>query len=76
MIAATLIGGTRFGGGKGGIVRTLIGVLTMMFLTNAMNLNKVSSLWQDAVFGAVIILSLFIDLIGEKVTNSKTLQKA
>ncbi|GAB2046502.1 ABC transporter permease [Agathobaculum sp. TL06] len=71
MIAATLIGGTRFGGGKGGVGRTLVGVLTMMFLTNAMNLNKVSSLWQDAVFGAVIILSLFIDLLGEKVTTGK-----
>ncbi len=74
MIAATLIGGTRFGGGTGGIIRTLLGVLTMMFLTNAMNLNKISSLWQDAVFGLVIILSLFIDLAGEKVMNSKKLQ--
>lgn len=76
MIAATLIGGTRFGGGKGGIVRTLVGVLIMMFLTNAMNLNKVSSLWQDAVFGAIIILSLFIDLFGEKVMSSKRLQES
>lgn len=75
MIAATLIGGTRFGGGKGGIVRTLIGVLTMMFLTNAMNLNKVSSLWQDAVFGLVIILSLFIDLLGDKIMNSKSISE-
>lgn len=76
MIAATLIGGTRFGGGKGGIGLTLIGVLIMMFLTNAMNLNKVSSLWQDAVFGGVIILSLFIGLLGEKVMDSKKMQNA
>ena len=73
MSAATLIGGTRFGGGKGGIVRTLIGVLTMMFLTNAMNLNKISSLWQDAVFGFVIILSLFVDLLGEKLTSGRSI---
>ena len=71
MIAATLIGGTRFGGGRGSVVRTLFGVLIMMFLTNALNLNKVSSNWQDAMFGMVIVISLFIDLIGGKVMNSK-----
>ena len=71
MIAATLIGGTRFGGGRGSVVRTLFGVLIMMFLTNALNLNKVSSNWQDAVFGIVIVISLFIDLLGDKVMNSK-----
>lgn len=71
MIAAALIGGTPFSGGKGGIEKTVIGVLIMMFLTNAMNLNKVSSLWQDAVFGTVIILSLLIDKLGEKLIGSK-----
>ena len=73
MIAATLIGGTPFSGGKGGIEKTIVGVLIMMFLTNGMNLNRVSSLWQDAVFGAVIVLSLLINKLGEKMTGSQDL---
>ena len=73
MIAATLIGGTPFSGGKGGIEKTIVGVLIMMFLTNGMNLNRVSSLWQDAVFGAVIVLSLLINKLGEKMTGSQEL---
>ncbi len=66
MIAATLIGGTPFSGGKGGIERTLIGVAIMMVISNGLNINGVSSLWQEVVFGVVIIISLFIDKLGEK----------
>lgn len=69
MMAATLIGGTPFCGGKGGIGRTLVGVCIMMFITNGMNLNAISSNWQDAVFGAVIVLSLLIGLVGDKITK-------
>lgn len=72
LMAATLIGGTPFSGGRGGIERTLLGVLIMMFLANGMNLNGISSLWQEAVFGGVIILSLIINKIGEKVTAPKS----
>jgi ribose transport system permease protein len=66
MIAATLIGGTPFSGGKGGIERTLLGVAIMMVISNGLNINGVSSLWQEVVFGVVIIISLFIDKLGEK----------
>lgn len=69
MMAATLIGGTPFCGGKGGIGRTLVGVCIMMFITNGMNLNAISSNWQDAVFGAVIVISLFIGLMGDRITR-------
>lgn len=66
MMAATLIGGTPFTGGKGGIERTLLGVLIMMFIENGMNLNGVSSQLQEAVFGVFIIVSLIIDKVGSK----------
>jgi ribose transport system permease protein len=60
-LAATLIGGTSLQGGKGGVVNTLIGVLVMVFLMNCLNVLKVSSLWQDAVFGAVIVVSALLE---------------
>lgn len=60
-LAATLIGGTALTGGKGGVANSIVGVLIMVFLTNALNVLKVSVLWQDAVFGLVIILSALLE---------------
>jgi ribose/xylose/arabinose/galactoside ABC-type transport system permease subunit len=64
-ISASLIGGTSLEGGKGGIMNTVVGVLIMVFLTNALNVWKVSVLWQGAVFGVVIVIAALL----EKATN-------
>lgn len=60
-IAATLIGGTPFSGGEGGIARTVVGAVIMTFLINGMNLLEISSYWQTATVGLVILLSLLIE---------------
>ena len=60
-ITAVLVGGTALEGGKGGVGNTVVGVLIMVFLTNAMNVWRVSVLWQDAVFGIVIIISALLE---------------
>ena len=60
-LASALIGGTALEGGKGGVGNTVVGVLIMVFLTNAMNVWRVSVLWQDAVFGIVIIISALLE---------------
>jgi ribose transport system permease protein len=66
-IAAVAIGGTSFRGGIGNVSGTVVGVLIMTVLTNAMNLLGVSTLWQTALTGAVIILAVLLDqgLAGE-----------
>jgi ribose/xylose/arabinose/galactoside ABC-type transport system permease subunit len=64
-ISASLIGGTSLEGGKGGIANTVLGVLIMVFLTNALNVWKVSVLWQGAVFGVIIVIAALL----EKTTN-------
>jgi ribose transport system permease protein len=71
MMAAVLIGGTPFIGGRGGVERTFIGILIMMFLANGMNLNGVSSLLQESVFGFAIIVSLYINKLGDKLALSR-----
>ena len=60
-LASALIGGTALEGGKGGVGNTVVGVLIMVFLTNVMNVWRVSVLWQDAVFGIVIIISALLE---------------
>lgn len=65
-IAATLIGGTPFTGGEGGIARTLTGAFILTLLSNGMNLLGVSSLWQSAAFGGVIIFAIMLERLGKR----------
>jgi ribose transport system permease protein len=64
-IAATVIGGTTFAGGVGGIGGTVVGALIMILIGNGMNLHGISSLWQQALTGAIIIFAVLADLISQ-----------
>ena len=57
-IAAVVIGGTSLGGGKGGIARTVLGVLLLTTLNNGLILTGVSPNIQSAVSGAVLIAAI------------------
>lgn len=65
-IASTLVGGTAISGGKGGVGNTIIGVLIMVFLTNALAVLGISHLWQEAVFGVVIIFAALMEKARQK----------
>jgi len=54
-IAATVIGGTTFDGGKGGIGGTIIGVLILAILNNILNLLNVSPYAQQIIKGLVLL---------------------
>jgi ribose transport system permease protein len=60
-IAAVILGGTSFEKGRGGIVGTLIGALAVGVLRNGLNLMGVSTEWQVAVVGIVIIAAVSLD---------------
>lgn len=57
-IPAVVIGGTSLGGGKGGVFRTLIGVLLLTILRNGLILAGVSPSYQSAVSGAILVLAI------------------
>ncbi len=57
-IAAVVIGGTSLGGGKGGVVRTAVGVLLLTVLNNGLVLSGVSPNLQSAVSGGVLIIAI------------------
>ncbi len=57
-IAAVVIGGTSLGGGKGGVLRTAIGVMLLTVLNNGLILSGVSPNIQSAVSGAVLIVAV------------------
>lgn len=65
-IAATVIGGTSVKGGKGSVVGTLAGVLFIAIMKNGVVLLGIPSLWEKAVVGFLIIISVIIDLLINK----------
>lgn len=63
MLAAVLIGGTKIEGGVGNVTNTVIGVLIMVMVTNGINLLGISSLWQNAIVGIIVVLSILLENI-------------
>lgn len=60
-IAATVIGGTALGRGRGGIFNTFLGVVAMGILTNGLNLINVSTYYQMVAIGIIIAGAVYID---------------
>jgi len=57
-VAAVVIGGTVLRGGKGGIAGTIVAVLLLATVDNAMNLSDVSSFWQSLVKGLIVMVAV------------------
>jgi D-xylose transport system permease protein len=60
-IAAAVIGGTSLKGGKGTVLGSLAGALTMATLNNGMDLMQVSSFYQMVLKGTIIICAVALD---------------
>jgi ribose/xylose/arabinose/galactoside ABC-type transport system permease subunit len=62
-ITPVVVGGTMLGGGRGGVIGTLLGVYLISLLNNLLNFMDISSYYQLVVQGLVIILavSLYVD---------------
>ena len=60
-VAAAIIGGTSFFGGKGKIFGVVMGGLIIGVINFGMNLLSVSSTLQQVVMGALIIGSVTLD---------------
>lgn len=65
-IAACIIGGASFNGGKGTMLGTIIGALIIGVLRNGFTLLAAPSSIQNIVLGLVIIVSVFIDVTRER----------
>ncbi len=60
-IAAVIIGGTSFSGGKGSIVGTLIGACILQVLTTGLQLLGVGDNFKPVVIGTVVVLAVILD---------------
>jgi ribose transport system permease protein len=62
-IAAVVLGGTSFEKGHGGIWGTVVGALAVAVLRNGLNLIGLSTEWQVAVVGVVIVSAVALDAL-------------
>ena len=60
-ILAVVVGGTTLKGGKGSVLRTVMGVLLVIMLNNSLNLLGVSSYMQWAARGVILVLAIWLD---------------
>jgi rhamnose transport system permease protein len=61
VIAPIVIGGVSINGGVGSVAGTVLGVLLLGVVSVALPILGVSGFWQDAIYGAVILIALVID---------------
>jgi len=61
-IAACVIGGTSLMGGTGTVVGAILGAILLSTLDNGMILLDVSSFWQYAIKGAILLGAVILDM--------------
>ena len=61
VIAAVVLGGTNLFGGKGSIVGTILGALTIAIIGNGLILLHVSSFYTKIVTGFIILIAIWLN---------------
>ncbi len=69
-LAAIIVGGTSVFGGRGSVLRTLLGVIFVSVLTNIMVLSGLGFGYQQMAIGALIVLAVSIDALARKAVSS------
>jgi ribose transport system permease protein len=68
-IAAVIIGGASFLGGRGNVVNALVGALMIGVIRNGMNLLNVDAFLQPIVIGVVIVLAVESDVVRSRLED-------
>lgn len=71
-IGAVVLGGADIFGGSGRVRGTVIGILLLYSVYNAMVLTGIPPAWQDSVVGALILISVIIDTHRNRLTAQAT----
>ena len=75
-IAAVIIGGASFLGGRGHVGNAIVGALMIGVIRNGMNLLNVDSFFQPMVIGVVIVLAVEADVIRNRLEQRFRLMEA
>jgi ribose transport system permease protein len=69
-LAAIIVGGTSVFGGRGSVLRTLLGVVFVSVLTNIMVLTGLGFGVQQMAIGLLIVLAVSVDALARKTRGS------
>ena len=75
-IAAVIIGGAAFAGGRGNVGNALVGAFTIGVIRNALNLHNVNAFYQLMAIGVVVLLAVEADVIRGSVETRVRLARA
>lgn len=71
-IAAVIIGGSSFFGGRGTTSGVFLGTIIIGLLRNGLNLMNVSVFWQQVFIGCIILLAVYIDVLRRRAMRLET----
>lgn len=66
VISASIIGGASLAGGEGTVLGSMLGLIFMALLSNAMVILGVSVYWEGIILGTVLVLAVTIDMLSRK----------
>lgn len=69
-IAAVIIGGASFFGGRGTPGGVFLGALIMGLVRNGLNLMNVSVFWQQVLIGLIILLAVYVDVLRRRTVQT------
>ena len=75
VIAACVIGGVSIGGGVGSVSGAVLGVLFIGVINGALPVIQVSPFWQQAIAGAVILVSVALNARSERSPGRQILER-
>jgi ribose transport system permease protein len=65
-ISAAVIGGAALGGGSGTIFGAFLAVVLLALVQDAIVIYSISVFWQDFIYGAILVVSVALTLIGSR----------
>ena len=76
-IAAVIIGGASFLGGRGRVLNAITGALIIAVMRNGFNLLGIDPNWQYIATGAVIVIAVELDVVrGQLESRFRSMQAA
>jgi ribose transport system permease protein len=61
MVTAAVLGGASLYGGRGSILRSVLGLLFLSIVTNGMIIFGVAPYYQQVLLGVILIIAVFVD---------------
>lgn len=66
LITACVVGGASLAGGRGSVLKSLLGMLLLAMLTNGLSIYRIDPFIQNIATGVILILAVFVDVQLEK----------